>query len=64
MKEKTAGEGAAQPWATTGKVFAIGIGALFAMVVVGVWLIFVAAKKQAEHRERHPVIGRPVDALR
>ncbi len=43
----------------TGKVFAVAVGLLFLMVAVGLGAVFLAAKKQADNRDRHPVIGQP-----
>lgn len=45
----------------TGKVFAVGVGLLFLMVAVGVGIMFLVAKKQADNRDRHPVIGQPAE---
>ena len=42
-----------------GKIFAIAVGLLFLMVAVGLGAVFLAAKKQADNRARHPVIGQP-----
>lgn len=42
-----------------GKVFAVAVGLLFLMVAVGLGAVFLAAKKQADNRARHPVIGQP-----
>ena len=42
-----------------GKVFAVGVGLLFLMVAVGLGIMFLVAKKQADNRDRHPVIGQP-----
>ena len=43
----------------TGKVFAVAVGLLFLMVAVGVGIMFLVAKEQADNRARHPVIGQP-----
>ena len=43
----------------TGKVFAVAVGLLFLMVAIGVGIMFLVAKKQADNRDRHPVIGHP-----
>ena len=45
----------------TGKVFAVAVGLLFLMVAVGVGIMFLVAKKQADNRDRHPVIGQPAE---
>ena len=42
-----------------GKVFAVAVGLLFLMVAVGLGVMFLVAKKQADNRARHPVIGQP-----
>lgn len=42
-----------------GKVFAVAVGLLFLMVTIGLGAVFLAAKKQADNRGRHPVIGQP-----
>ena len=42
-----------------GKVFAVAVGLLFLMVAVGLGIMFLVAKKQADSRARHPVIGQP-----
>lgn len=42
-----------------GKVFAVAVGLLFLMVAIGLGIIFLVAKKQADNRARHPVIGQP-----
>ena len=42
-----------------GKVFAVAMGLLFLMVVIGLGIMFLVAKKQADNRDRHPVIGQP-----
>ena len=42
-----------------GKVFAVAVGLLFLMVAVGVGIMFLVAKKQADNRDQHPVIGQP-----
>lgn len=42
-----------------GKVFAVAVGLLFLMVAVGVGIMFLVAKEQADNRARHPVIGQP-----
>lgn len=43
----------------TGKIFAVAVGLLFLMVAVGVGIMFLVAKEQADNRARHPVIGQP-----
>ena len=42
-----------------GKVFAVAVGLLFLMVAIGLGAVFLAAKKQADNRARHPAIGQP-----
>ena len=43
----------------TGKLFALGVVLFFVMVATSVAMMFMAAKRDAENRERHPVIGQP-----
>ena len=54
MNGKVSGDSTA-----AGKVFAVAVGLLFLMVAIGLGIIFLVAKKQADNRARHPVIGQP-----
>ena len=43
----------------TGRFFAIGVVLFFVMVATSLAMMFMAAKRDAENREKHPVIGQP-----